>query len=87
MLNNADSNDTYLETLAKQFLMDIGKRRLYCIGHIINLIIRVVIFGTDISKFKTELRKANDEFSFEIQAKKGAISRLHNLIIYIRRID
>lgn len=87
MLDNANSNDTCLETLARWYPIDVGQRRLRCIGHIINLVVRAVIFGTNISKFEAELRGVSDEFSFEIWAKKGAIGRLHNLIVYIRRTD
>lgn len=87
MLDNADSNDTCLETLARWYPMDVSQRRLRCIGHIINLVVRAVIFGTNVSKFEAELRGVSEEFSFEIWAKKGAIGRLHNLILYIRRTD
>ncbi|OBS16247.1 hypothetical protein FPOA_13050 [Fusarium poae] len=87
MLDNAESNDTCLEALARWFPMDVGRRRLRCIGHIINLVVRAVIFGSNVSKFETELRGATDEFSFDIWAKKGAIGRLHNLATYIRRTD
>ncbi|KAK4077565.1 hypothetical protein Purlil1_12327 [Purpureocillium lilacinum] len=87
MLDNAESNDTCLETLAQWFPMDVGRRRLRCIGHIINLVVRAVIFGSDVSKFEAELRGATDEFRFDIWAKKGAIGRLHNLATYIRRTD
>ena len=87
MLDNANSNDTCLETLATWYPIDVGRRRLRCIGHIINLVVRAVIFGTNVSKFEAELRVVSDEFSFEIWAKKGAIGRLHNLILYIRRTD
>ncbi|KAJ6790307.1 hypothetical protein PWT90_10996 [Aphanocladium album] len=82
MLDNADSNDTCLQTLAQWFPMDVGRRRLRCIGHIINLVVRAVIFGSNVSRFKAELRAATDEFSFDIWAKKGAIGRLHNLATY-----
>ncbi|KAH7468076.1 putative oxidoreductase [Fusarium oxysporum f. sp. matthiolae] len=87
MLDNAESNDTCLETLARWFPMDVSRRRLRCIGHIINLVVRAVIFGSNVSKFEAELRGATDEFSFEIWAKKGAVGRLHNLATYIRRTD
>jgi hypothetical protein len=87
MLDNADSNDTCLQTLAQWFPMDVGRRRLRCIGHIINLVVRAVIFGSNVSRFEAELRGATDEFSFDIWAKKGAIGRLHNLATYIRRTD
>ncbi|KAJ6437886.1 transposase-like protein [Purpureocillium lavendulum] len=87
MLDNAESNDTCLETLASWFPMDVSSRRLRCIGHIINLVVRAVIFGSNVSKFEAELRGATDEFSFDIWAKKGSIGRLHNLATYIRRTD
>ena len=87
MLDNAESNDTCLETLARWFPIDVGRRRLRCIGHIINLVVRAVIFGSNISKFEAELRGATDEFSFDLWAKKGSIGRLHSLATYIRRTD
>jgi hypothetical protein len=87
MLDNAESNDTCLKTLTSWFPIDVGRCRLRCIGHIINLVVRAVIFGSNASKFEAELRGAADEFSFDIWAKKGAIGRLHNLATYIRRTD
>ncbi|KAG7100801.1 Zinc finger BED domain-containing protein RICESLEEPER 1 like [Verticillium longisporum] len=87
MLDNAESNDTCLETLARWFPMDISRRRLRCIGHIINLVVRAIIFGSNVTKFEAELRGATDEFSFEIWAKKRAIGRLHNLATYIRNMS
>lgn len=87
MLDNAESNDTCLEALARWFPMDVSRRRLRCVGHIINLVVRAVIFGSNVSKFEADLRGAADEFSFEIWAKKGAIGKLHNIATYIRRTD
>ncbi|KAM4056473.1 reverse transcriptase (RNA-dependent DNA polymerase) [Hirsutella rhossiliensis] len=63
--------------------MDVSRRRLRCIGHVINLVVRAVIFGSNVSKFEAELRGATDEFKFDIWAKKGAIGRLHNIATYI----
>jgi hypothetical protein len=87
VLDNASTNDTCLEALALWFPIDVNKRRLRCIGHIINLVVRAVIFGENVSKFEDELRGASDETCFEIWAQKGAIGRLHNLVTYIRRSD
>ena len=86
--DNAESNDTCLQKLSHWFPIDVNKRRLRCIGHIINLVVRAVIFGENVSKFEAELHGANDDLCFDIWAKRGAIGRLHNLIItYIRRWD
>lgn len=87
MLDNAESNDTCLETLARWFPMDVRRRRLRCIGHVISIIVRAAIFGSNVSAFEAELRGATDEFRFEVWAKKGAIGKLHNLATYIRRTD
>ncbi|KAM4063997.1 transposase-like protein [Hirsutella rhossiliensis] len=40
-----ESNDTCLETLARWFPMDVSRRRLRCIGHVINLVVRAVILA------------------------------------------
>jgi hypothetical protein len=86
VLDNAGTNDTHLEALALWFPIDVNKRRLRCIGHIINLVVRAVIFGGNISKSEDELRGASDEACFEIWARKGAIGRLHDLATYIRQL-
>ncbi|KJZ70963.1 hypothetical protein HIM_09667 [Hirsutella minnesotensis 3608] len=87
MLDNAKSNDACLETLIRWFPMDVNRCRLSCIGHIINLVVRAIVFGSNVSKFEAELRVATDEFKYNIWAKKGAIGRLHNIATYIRRTD
>jgi hypothetical protein len=66
MLNNAESNNTCLEALTRWFLIDVSSRRLRYIGYIINLVIRAVIFGSNVSKFEAELREAVDKFIFDI---------------------
>ena len=66
VLDNASTNDICLEALALWFPIDVNKRRLRCISHIINLVVRAVIFGENVSKFKDELRGASDETCFEI---------------------
>ncbi|KAM3519814.1 hypothetical protein MY4038_009658 [Beauveria bassiana] len=62
MLDNAESNDTCLETLAKWFPMDVRRRCLRCVGHLINLIVRAVIFSSNVAAFEAQLRGATDEF-------------------------
>ncbi|KJZ68075.1 hypothetical protein HIM_12531 [Hirsutella minnesotensis 3608] len=67
--------------------MDVQRRRLRFVGHIINLIVRAVIFGFNAGKFESQLRAATDEFKFDVWAKVGAVGKLHNLATYIRRTD
>ncbi|KJZ68471.1 hypothetical protein HIM_12135 [Hirsutella minnesotensis 3608] len=87
MLDNAESNDTCIQTLAQWYPMDVQRRRLRCVGHIINLVVRAVIFGFNAGKFESQLRAATDEFKFDVWAKVGAVGKLHNLATYIRRTD
>lgn len=87
VMDNADNNDTCLKTLSQWYPIDPKKRRLRCIGHIINLVVRATIFGSDIYKFEEKLCGASDEFQFELWAKQGAIGKLHNIATYIRRSD
>lgn len=87
MMDNADNNDTCLTTLATWFPIDTGRKRLRCIGHIINLVVRAIVFGSDVAKFEKDLRGASDEFSFQLWARNGAIGRLHNIVTYLRRSD
>lgn len=56
----------------------LGRRRSRCMGHIVNLVDRAAIFDSNVSKFEAKIGGATDEFSFDIWADKGAISRLHN---------
>ena len=54
VLDNAFNNDTGMEELAKEFGFNWEHRRLRCIGHIINLIARQLLFRTDFNLFKAE---------------------------------
>lgn len=44
---NATSNDTYVEALAADLGFSGGKRRLRCVGHILNLAVRTMFAGED----------------------------------------
>jgi hypothetical protein len=51
------------------------------------LVVRAIVFGSDVAKFEKDLRGASDEFSFQLWARNGAIDRLHNIVTYLRRSD
>ena len=87
MTDNAESNDTCLKALAKWYHFDIKQRRLRCIGHILNLVVQALLFGTNINEFESELRGASEDCAFNIWNKRGAIGKLHNMMTYIRRTD
>ncbi len=87
MMDNAGDNDTCIETLAQFFDIDQKKQRLRCIGHIINLIVKAILFGDGVSKLQRQLCGASDDDTFKIWNKKGPIGKLHNICVYINRND
>jgi hypothetical protein len=58
VLDNALNNDTTLVELAKVMKFDPKQKRLRCIGHIINLIAGVYLFGQDEASFDEEYKRA-----------------------------
>jgi hypothetical protein len=87
MADNAGENDNAITELAKLFEIDPQTQRLRCLGHIINLVVKALLFGKGVSKLERELRGAADEAQFEIWGRKGPIGKLHNLCVYINRND
>ncbi|KAM4058389.1 transposase [Hirsutella rhossiliensis] len=70
--HNAESNDTCLEDLGAELGFNKQHRRLRCCGHIINLVARSILFGTDADAFEEDCQ-ANKEIQDE------RIERLHML--------
>ena len=85
VLDNASNNDTAVEALAEEFGFDMKERRLRCAGHIINLVARQILFGTDPDTFELEVNIAKDEADdLLLWRKKGPVGKLHNVIKYIK---
>jgi hypothetical protein len=85
MLDNATNNDTTVESIINELesrgiitSMTALEMRLRCIGHIINLVVKALLFGKD--TFALEM----DTVEFATWRKIGAIGKLHNIIRYIR---
>ena len=54
MLNNATNNDTAITAIIKEFNFNLIKRRLYYLGHIINIITRYLLYSYNPDLFKAE---------------------------------
>lgn len=84
VLDNARNNDTAMAALAEEFRFDAEHRRLRCLGHILNLVVKQLIFGTNANAMETDddvdmdLNAAGDEL--RKWRKKGPIGRLHNFV-------
>lgn len=87
IMDNASSNDTCIEELAKQYPAITKQSRLRCVGHILNLIVKALLFGQGVSKLEKELCGASDDERFEIWRKQSVIGKLHNFCVWINRSD
>lgn len=83
-MDNAINNNKLYTHLSKSLSLP-PRARLWCIGHIINLIIKALIFRKGISKLKQKLISASDEAKFKLMREKGFIGKLYNIIKYIIR--
>jgi hypothetical protein len=72
--DNAQNNDTILKT--KQIHYDTSSHRLRCIGHIINLVVKILLFDPK-SMDDNDLSITNCSYN-------GAIAKLHHIVHHIR---
>lgn len=84
--DNAESNDTCLEDLGIELGFKKQHRRLRCCGHIINLVARSILFGTDADAFEEDCQ-ADKEIQDEVKLwrSKGPIGKLHNIVHWVER--
>ena len=54
MADNADNNNTYINDLSIELGFNPLYYRLYYIGHVINLVARMLLFGVDLSALDKE---------------------------------
>ena len=83
IMDNAMDNNTILKELATRFNINISYLCLRCLGYIINLVIKALLFGKGVSKFKRKLAGASYDKAFKIWNGIGPIGKLHNICIYI----
>jgi len=93
--DNATNNDTALKALDRRvregggFGIEYHESRLRCFGHIMNLVVKRLLFGPKLSELETELgRDLSPEKKAEIMKIKwrafGGLGKCHNVIKYIR---
>ena len=61
------------------------KERLRCVGYIINLIVKALLYGKGVSKLKRSLINASDQAKFDLMREKGFIGKIYNIVKYIMR--
>lgn len=66
--------------------VDSGSR-LRCTGHVLNLIVKAILYGDGVSGFKREIIGCRDECAFELWWKFRALRKVHNTVKHIMRSD
>ena len=61
------------------------KKRLRCVGYIINLIVKALIYGKGVSKLKRLIIGVSNYIKFNLMRQRGFIGKLYNIIKYIIR--
>ena len=61
------------------------KERLWCVGHIINLIIKALIYGKGVSKLKRLMISASEYVKFDLMRQRGSVGKVYNIVKYIMR--
>jgi hypothetical protein len=87
MMDNAPSNDRCIAVLSKKYPTVASQCRLRCIGHILNIIVKALLFGQGVSKLEQKLCGASDDERFEIWRKQSFIGKLHNFCVWVNRSD
>ena len=99
VLDNATSNGKTIRCLEQEIRckynqgFDVDERRLRCFGHILNLVVRALLFGSNIIALKStgssddsDNDTDNDNDKAEsLWCSHGAVGKLHNIVKYIRR--
>lgn len=88
--DNASNNDTCMEWLGLEFGFDGVKRRVRCVGHIINLVAKAVMIGSsnkDLEVFEQEmeLEAKEERQQLLLWRKRGPVGKLHNIVVFICR--
>ena len=95
MGDNASNNDTTIQSINRRLQEDgfdgfeWEERRLRCWGHIMNLVVKALLFGPNVSKLEKERRDGEDITTYERQQTLrwralGAIGKSHNIVKFIR---
>lgn len=93
-LDNASNNDTALQHIARQLpqqdiSLDSVHCRLRCFGHVINLVVKTFLWGSDAEVFEAQIGTYQDlqRETEELEAwpRRGPLGKLHNIINWISR--
>jgi hypothetical protein len=85
-MDNAFNNDTMMEWLEVLFRID-KTQHIFCFSHIINLIMKSLLFGRNLSAFEKSLIGASDEGIARLWRDRGVVGKVHNVVKWIMGSD
>jgi hypothetical protein len=91
VLDNATNNDTCVESIARDFgwpRAEAKRRRLRCMGHIINLVAQAFLFGSESEVFDVTIKAYEDDIDqgkVDLSQLRGPVGKLHHIVLHIRK--
>jgi hypothetical protein len=88
-LDNAANNETAMSEIAEELKFDPVQRRVRCIGHILNLVVKTLLFGKDVDAFEKSLVKEEPlaRATHDQWMRKGPVGKAHNFVVWVHRAD
>ena len=82
--DNASNNTTCLQFLSEEFGFVGPENHVRCAGHVLNLVAKAILFGSDVDAFESDLHDlSSEEHELSKWRKKGPTGKLHNVVKYI----
>ncbi|RKK07622.1 hypothetical protein BFJ65_g17827 [Fusarium oxysporum f. sp. cepae] len=88
-LDNAGNNKTSMGELGLEFGFDWEKRWVRCVGHVVNIVVKQMLYGKNPDAFEKEvfegLHTAAKEH--EVWRRRGSVGKWHNFALEVSRSD
>jgi hypothetical protein len=88
-LDNAANNETAMSEIAEELKFDPVQRRVRRMGHILNLVVKSLLFGKDVDAFEKSLVKEEPlaRATHDQWMRKGPVGKAHNFVVWVHRAD
>ena len=86
-MDNAGNNDTMMDAIEETVPGIRRNCHLRCVDHILNLIVKAILYSMEISDFYSNISGASDTEVFAILRWLGALGKVHNSVKYIICLD
>ncbi|EJP61390.1 restless-like transposase [Beauveria bassiana ARSEF 2860] len=88
-LDNAANNDTAMREIAQELHFDAVRWRVRCVGHILNLVVKSLLFEKDVEAFEDTVAKgeALARAAHDTWVRRGPVGKAHNFAVWVHRSD